>query len=144
MALCEIFSDQLLFFRSNVCQTHCRSAAKRRTKRHGSCPRQVTNLEGTYPHCAMDPGAGWRHLQRVSIGSRAPDEGSSPGKKDTGAILESMTYAGGMNYAKYRLEASRAKDSGKQKKVQPLTLCMQDELDSDNGDQQRRPPMTKP
>ena len=65
--------------------------------------------------------------------SRTPEDGSSSGSKDTDAILESMTYVGGMNYAKYRLEASRMKGSGKQKKVGPPTLCMQDELDRDNA-----------
>ena len=39
----------------------------------------------------------------------------------------------GMNYAKYRLEASRSKAFGKQKKVRLPTLCMQDELDPDNA-----------
>ena len=54
--------------------------------------------------------------------SRAPGNDGSPGSPDstnTEAILESMTYVGGMNYAKYRLEASQAKASGKQKKVRP-------------------------
>ena len=52
--------------------------------------------------------------------SRAPGNGASPGSADsanTEAILESMTNIGGMNYAKYRVEASQAKASGKQKKV---------------------------
>ena len=44
-----------------------------------------------------------------------------------------MTYVGGMNYAKYRLEASRAKAFGKHKKVSPSTLCMLDDLDRDNA-----------
>ena len=65
--------------------------------------------------------------------SRAVDEGSSPGSTATDAILESMTYVGGINYAKYRLEASRPKAFGKQEKVRPPTLCMQDELDRDNA-----------
>ena len=47
--------------------------------------------------------------------SRAPDDASSPGSKDTDAILESMMYVGGMNYAKCRLEASRTKAFGKHK-----------------------------
>ena len=47
--------------------------------------------------------------------SGAPDDASSPGSKDTEAILESMTYVGGMNYANYRLEASRSKAFGKHK-----------------------------
>ena len=54
--------------------------------------------------------------------SRAPGNGASPGSADsanTEAILESMTYIGGMNYAKYRLEASASKGLGKQKKVRP-------------------------
>ena len=45
--------------------------------------------------------------------SRAPDDASSPGSKDTEAILECMTYVGGMNYAKCRLEASCTKAFGK-------------------------------
>ena len=65
--------------------------------------------------------------------SKAPDEGSSPGSKDSDAILESMMYVGGMNYAKYRLEASRTKAFEEQKKVRPPTLCMQDELDCANA-----------
>ena len=65
--------------------------------------------------------------------SKAPDEGSSPGSKDTDATLESMTYVGGMNYAKYRLEASRTKNLAKQKKMRLPTFCMQDELDRYNA-----------
>ena len=38
-----------------------------------------------------------------------------------------------MNYAKYCLEASRTKDFGKHKKVQPPTLCMQDDPGGDNA-----------
>ena len=41
-----------------------------------------------------------------------------------------MTYVGGMNYAKYRLEACRVKTSGKQT-TRPPTLCVQDELARD-------------
>ena len=47
--------------------------------------------------------------------SGAPDDASSPSSKDTEAILKSMTYVGGMNYANYRLEASRTKAFGKHK-----------------------------
>ena len=39
----------------------------------------------------------------------------------------------GLNNAKYRLEASRTKAFGKQKKVRPPTLCVQDELNRDNA-----------
>ena len=65
--------------------------------------------------------------------SRAPDERSSPGSKDTDAILECMTYVDGMNYAKFRLKASRLKGSGKQKKVPHPTLGIQDKLDHGNA-----------
>ena len=51
--------------------------------------------------------------------SRAPPDDSSPASKDTEAVLESMGYVGGMNYAKFRLESSRAKTAGKQKKARP-------------------------
>ena len=44
-----------------------------------------------------------------------------------------MTYIGGKNYAKYRLEASQAKASGKQKKLRPPTLCVERELNRDNA-----------
>ena len=44
-----------------------------------------------------------------------PKDNDSPDSKNTNAILEGMTYVGGMNYAKYRLEACRAKTSGKQR-----------------------------
>ena len=65
--------------------------------------------------------------------SRAPDDARSPGSKDTDAIvLESMTYVGGINFAKYRLEASRTKTSGKHQKLRPLTFCMHYELYRDN------------
>ena len=37
--------------------------------------------------------------------SRSPKADNSPTRKDTDAIWEGMTYVGGMNYAKYRLEA---------------------------------------
>ena len=60
--------------------------------------------------------------------SRAPGNDGSPSSPDstnTEAILESMNDIGGMNYAKYRLEASQAKASGKQKKVRPPTLCVE-------------------
>ena len=40
--------------------------------------------------------------------SRAPDDVSSLGSKDTDVILESMTYVGGLNYPKYRRDASPA------------------------------------
>ena len=65
-------------------------------------------------------------LMRIGC-SGAPKDNDSPASKDTDAILEGMTYVGGMNYAKYRLEACRAKTSGKQKTRAP-TLCVQDEL----------------
>ena len=68
--------------------------------------------------------------------SRAPGDDGSPGSADsanTEAILESMTYIGGMNYAKYHLEGSQAKASGKQKKVRPPTLCVENELNRDNA-----------
>ena len=60
--------------------------------------------------------------------SRAPDDASS---KDTDAILESMTYVGGMNYAKHRLKASRTK------KARPAMSCMQDELGGRNAPSMR-------
>ena len=44
-----------------------------------------------------------------------------------------MTYVCGMNYAKYRLEANRMKGSGKQKKLRPPTLCMQNKMNLDNA-----------
>ena len=86
-------------------------------------------------------GEFWPNSNKMSVDatplregcSRAIDEGSSPDCKDTDAILENMTYVGGMNYAKYRLEASRMKSLGKGKKVRPTTLCMQDELNRDNA-----------
>ena len=59
---------------------------------------------------------------------RAPRDDDSTASVDTAAVLENMTYVGGMNYAKYRLEASRAKSAGKQKKTRPPTLCVQEEL----------------
>ena len=65
--------------------------------------------------------------------STAPDDASSPGNKDTEAILERMTYVCGMDYAKCRRKASHTKAFGKHKKVRPPTLCMQDELDGDNS-----------
>ena len=71
---------------------------------------------------------------------RAPGNDGSPGSPDstnTEATLESMTYIGGMNYAKYRLEASQAKGSGKQKKVRPPTLCVESELSHDNASSNR-------
>ena len=43
-----------------------------------------------------------------------------------------MTYIGGMNYAKYRLEACRAKTSGKQK-MRPPAFCVQVELTRENA-----------
>ena len=67
---------------------------------------------------------------------RAPGNDGSPGCPDstnTEAILESMTYIGGINYAKYRLEASQAKASGKEKKVRPPTLCVESELNRNNA-----------
>ena len=69
----------------------------------------------------------------VRIGcSGTPKDNDSPASKDTDANLEGMTYVGGMNYAKYRLEACRAKTSGKQK-TRPPTLCVQDELARDEA-----------
>ena len=62
--------------------------------------------------------------------SGIPKNNDSPASKDTDAILEGMTYVGGMNYAKYRLEACRAKTSGK-RRTRPPTLCVQDELARD-------------
>ena len=66
--------------------------------------------------------------------SRAPDDAASSSSqdskavsKDTDAILESMTYVGGMSYAQYRLEEAskaKAKASGKQKKAPMLTVYM--------------------
>ena len=47
--------------------------------------------------------------------SEAPKDYDNPASKDTDANLEGMTYFGGMNYAKYRLEACRTMASGKQK-----------------------------
>ena len=61
---------------------------------------------------------------------RTPKNNDSPASKDTDAILEGMTYVGGMNYAKYRLEACRAKASGRQN-TRPPTLYVQDELTHD-------------
>ena len=64
--------------------------------------------------------------------SRAPKDDDSSASKDTDAILEGMTYVGGMNYAKDRLEACRAKTSGKQK-MRPPALYRQDELTRENA-----------
>ena len=63
--------------------------------------------------------------------SRAPKDDDSPASTDTDAILEGMTYFGGTNYAKYRLEACPAKASGKQK-MRPPALCVQNELTREN------------
>ena len=63
--------------------------------------------------------------------SGTPKDNDSPASKDTDAILEGMTYVGGMKYAKYRLEACRAKTSGKQR-TRPPTLFVQDELARDS------------
>ena len=65
--------------------------------------------------------------------SRAPRDDDSTASVDTAAVLENMTYVGGMNYAKYRLEASRAKSAGKQKKTRPPTLCVLEELARDSA-----------
>ena len=62
--------------------------------------------------------------------SGTPKDNDSLARNDTDAILEGMTYVGGMNYAKYRLEACRAKSSGKQK-TRPSALCVQAELARD-------------
>ena len=60
----------------------------------------------------------------VRIGcSGTPKDSDSPASKDTDAILGGMTYVRGMNYAKYRLEACRAKTSGKQKRVLQPCVC---------------------
>ena len=72
--------------------------------------------------------AGNAHACRVL--ESTPDD-SSPASKDTEAVLESMGYVGGMNYAKFRLESSRAKTAGKQKKARPPTLRVQEELARD-------------
>ena len=69
----------------------------------------------------------------VRIGcSGRPKDNDIPASKDTDAILEGMSYVGGMNYAKYRLEACRAKASGEQK-TRPPTLCVQDDLARDSA-----------
>ena len=68
--------------------------------------------------------------------SGTPKDNDSPASKDTNAILEGMTYVGGMNYAKYQLEACRAKASGKQK-MRPPALCVQDELTRENASSYR-------
>ena len=60
--------------------------------------------------------------------SRAPGNDGSPDSTNTEAIHESMTYIGGMNYAKYCMEASQAKAPGKQKKGRPPALCVENEL----------------
>ena len=65
--------------------------------------------------------------------SRAPRDDDSPASNDTAAVLENMTYVGGMNYAKYRLEASRVKSAGKQKMTRPPTLCVQEEMARDGA-----------
>ena len=57
--------------------------------------------------------------------SGTPKNNDIPASKDTDAILEGMTYVGGLNYAKYRLESCRAKTSDKQR-ARPPTLCVQD------------------
>ena len=76
-------------------------------------------------------------VTHVRVGcSRAPGNDGSPSSPDstnTEAILDSMTYIGGMNYAKYRLEASQAKASGKQKKICPPSSCVESELNRDNA-----------
>ena len=65
-----------------------------------------------------------------------PKDDDSPASTDTGAILEGITYVGGTNYAKYRLEACRAKASGKQK-MRPPALCVQNELTRENASSYR-------
>ena len=69
--------------------------------------------------------------------SRPPRDDDSPASNDTAAVVENMTYVGGMKYAKYRLEASRAKSAGKQKKTRPPTLCVQEELARDSASSYR-------
>ena len=64
--------------------------------------------------------------------SRAPKDDGISASKDTDAILEGMTYIGGINYAKYRLEACRAKAYGEQK-MRPPAFCVQDELTRENA-----------
>ena len=99
-------------------------------------------IQDTRSGLTSPPTVGYRHnsnqtaldATRAGAGcSRAPDEDSSPGSKDTDAILESMTYVGGTIYAKYRLESSRRKASEKQKKVSLPPLCVQNELNCDNA-----------
>ena len=89
----------------------------------------------------MDPGQpgrvgvasdSWVLAQFQPDGSRAPKDDGSPTSKDTDAILEGMTFIGGMNYAKCRLEACRAKPSVKQK-MRPPALCVQDEPTRENA-----------
>ena len=53
-----------------------------------------------------------------------------------------MTYIVGMKYAKYRLEASQAKTSGKQKKVRHPALCVENELNRDNASSIRDGPIS--
>ena len=69
--------------------------------------------------------------------SRAPRDDDSTASIDTAAVLENMTYVGGMNYAKYHLEASRANSAGKQKKTRPPTLCVEEELARDSASSYR-------
>ena len=68
--------------------------------------------------------------------SGTPKDNDNPASKESYAILEGMTYVGRMNYAKYRLEACRAKTSGKQKMRFPA-LCVQDELIRENASSYR-------
>ena len=72
----------------------------------------------------------------VRAGCKGTHNGNdSPASKDTDAILEGMNYVGGMNYAKYRLEACRAKTSGKQR-THPQHY-VQDELTRENASSYR-------
>ena len=69
--------------------------------------------------------------------SRAPQDDDSPASNDTAAVLENMTYVGGMNHARYRLEASRAKSAGKQKTTPPPALRVQEEEARDGASSYR-------
>ena len=78
------------------------------------------------------PNSNHTAVEVTPVRSGTPKDNDSPASNDTDAILEGMTYVGGMNYAKYRLDACRAKTSGKQK-TRPPTLCVQDETVRDGA-----------
>ena len=80
----------------------------------------------------LQPVSGGRQPVRSGC-SRAPGNDGSPDSTNTEAILDSMTQIGGMNYAKYRLEASQTKASGKQKESAPPALCVENELKCNNA-----------